>query len=119
MWERFLSLSIPGTTISQMWDNYRFCRQLKLFEPFISVATPYPGSDLYKICKENNYLSKDFNLEDLYIRRFSIITSEWGEFRLRALMISGYMYLKFFQAIDNPVLFSIKLKEYIMVRLTN
>lgn len=113
----FFIVGIPGTSIGQMWDNYRFCRKLKLFEPFISVATPYPGSDLYKTCKEHNYLSKDFNLEDLYIRRFSITTNEWGEFRLRTLMIAGYIYLKFFQALDNPLSFTIKLKDYIGVRL--
>ena len=115
----FFIMGIPGTTISQMWDNYRFCRELKLFEPFISVATPYPGSELYKICKDHNYLSKDFNLEDLYIRKFSITTREWGEFKLRTLMTAGYLYLKFFQALDNPVSFSIKLKEYIKMRLKN
>jgi magnesium-protoporphyrin IX monomethyl ester (oxidative) cyclase len=115
----FFIIGIPGTTIRQMWDNYRFCRKLKLFEPFISVATPYPGSDLYKICKEHDCLSKDFNLEDLYIRKFSISTKEWGECKLRALMTVGYLYLKFFQALENPVLFSIKLKEYIKMRIKN
>jgi len=113
----FFIIGVPNTTISQMWDNYRFCRKLKLFEPFISVATPYPGSDLYKICKEKNYLKKDFNLEDLYIRKFSITTKQWGEPKLRILMKVGYMYLKFFQALDNPVSFSIKLKDYIKRRL--
>ena len=113
----FFIIGIPGTTLSQMWDNYRFCRQLKLFEPFISVATPYPGSDLYAICKEHEYLSEDFSLEDLYIRRFSIRTPGWGGFHLRCLMTAGYLYLKFFQALDDPVLFSRKFKNYIRMRL--
>lgn len=114
----FFIIGIPGTTLSQMWDNYRFCRKLKLYEPFISVATPYPGSELYKICKDNNYLSKDFNLEDLYIRRYSITTHEWGEFRLRTLMSAGYLYLKFFQAIDNPKSFSVKLLSFIKMKFS-
>jgi len=100
-----------------MWDNYRFCRKLKLFSPFISVATPYPGSELYRICKEQNYLSKDFNLEDLYIRKFSIITEQWGGIRLRLLMSAGYFYLKFFQALDDPVGFTKLLAEFITTKL--
>lgn len=113
----FFIIGIPGTSLSQMWDNYRFCRKLRLFEPFISIATPYPGSDLYRICKEHEYLSKDFNLEDLYIRRYSIVTPDWGGVQLRILMAAGYLYLKFFQLLDNPSLFSRKLKDYIMMRL--
>lgn len=113
----FFIIGIPGTTLSQMWDNYRLSRKLRLFNPFISVATPYPGSDLYTICQENGYLSPDFNLEDLYIRKFSIITPHWGGVRLRILMIAGYFYLKFFQALDNPVSFSRLLKGFILERL--
>lgn len=115
----FFIIGIPGMTLSQMWDNYRFCRKLKLFSPFISVATPYPGSDLYTICKEKNYLSQDFNLEDLFIRKFSITTEKWGGLHLRILMNAGYFYLKLFQALDNPLCFLRLLKEYIKMRLKN
>jgi len=99
----FFIMGVPGTTISQMWDNFELCRELKLFNPFISVATPYPGSDLYKICKDNNYLVKDFNLENLYIRKFSIKTNEWGGFTIRILMVIGGLYLQIFRAMDNPI----------------
>lgn len=113
----FFIIGIPGTTLSQMWDNYRFSRKLKLYSPFISVATPYPGSELYTICRDNGYLSPDFNLEDLYIRKFSIITPHWGDVRLRILMTAGYFYLKIFQALDNPVSFSRLLKDFIFAKL--
>lgn len=113
----FFIIGIPGTTLRQMWDNYRLCRKLKIFNPFISVATPYPGSELYNICKENNYLSKDFNLEDLYIHKFSIRTGQWGEIKLRLLMNTGYLYLKMFQAFDDPVMFARLLKDYIGTKL--
>jgi len=115
----FFIIGIPGMTLSQMWDNYRFCRKLKIFSPFISVATPYPGSDLYKICKDKKYLSPDFNLEDLYIRKFSITTELWGGLSLQLLMTTGYFYLKFFQALDNPVSFSKLLRDYIMEKWEN
>ena len=101
----FFIIGIPGTTLREMWDNYRFARRMKVFDPFISIATPYPGSELYDICRENAYLDAGFSLENLHIRTYSIHTPAWGAWRLRLLMEAGYLYLKFFQALDDPVTF--------------
>ena len=102
----FFIIGIPGISLREMWDNYRFARKIRVFDPFISVATPYPGSELYEICRDQKYLIGDYNLENLYIRAFSIETPEWGPWQLRLLMKAGYAYLKFFQALDNPVEFT-------------
>ncbi len=101
----FLIVGMPGDTLEAMWDNYKFARKIKVFDPFISVATPYPGSEIYNTCKENGYLSDDFKFEDLYIRSYPITTKEWGPEELKRLMTKGYLYLKFYQALDNPILF--------------
>jgi hypothetical protein len=37
--------------------------------------------------------------------------------KLRILMQVGYIYLKFFQALDNPGLFAVKLKDRINTRI--
>jgi radical SAM superfamily enzyme YgiQ (UPF0313 family) len=101
----FFIVGIPGTNLGEMWDNYRFARRMKVYDPFISIATPYPGSELYEICKEHGYLNADFSLENLYIRAYSIHTPDWGSWRLSLLMKAGYLYLKFFQALEDPVAF--------------
>lgn len=102
----YLIVGMPGDTLEAMWDNYKFARKIKVFDPFISVATPYPGSEIYNTCKEKGYLSDDFKFDDLYIRSFPITTEEWGPKELKHLMKKGYLYLKFYQAIDNPILFT-------------
>jgi magnesium-protoporphyrin IX monomethyl ester (oxidative) cyclase len=113
----FFIVGIPGTTLGEMWDNYRFARRVRIFDPFISVATPYPGSELYDICKEKAYLCEDFSLEDLYIRAYSIRTPGWGEWRLRILMKAGYYYLKVFQALDDPRGFIRLLGNHVRTRI--
>jgi anaerobic magnesium-protoporphyrin IX monomethyl ester cyclase len=102
----FLIVGMPGDTLEAMWDNYKFARKIKVFDPFISVATPYPGSEIYNTCKEKGYLSDDFKFEDLYIRSYPITTQEWGLEDLKHLMTKGYIYLKFYQLLDNPILFT-------------
>ena len=102
----YFIVGMPGDTLEAMWDNYKFARKIKVFEPFISVATPYPGSEIYDICKERGYIPSDFKLEDLYIRSFPITTEDWNPKQLKRLMIKGYIYLKIYQAIDNPILFT-------------
>ncbi|MDD1665012.1 MAG: B12-binding domain-containing radical SAM protein [Methanomicrobiales archaeon] len=101
----FFIVGIPGTSLGEMWDNYRFARRMKVFDPFISIATPYPGSELYDICREKDYLEAGFSLENLYIRACSIRTPDWGSWHLSLLMKAGYLYLKFFQFLDDPVEF--------------
>ena len=102
----YFIVGMPGVTLEGMWDNYRFARKVKVFDPFISVATPYPGSELYDVCKEKSYIPENFKLDDLYIRSFIIETEDWTQSQLKSLMRKGYVYLKFFQALDNPILFS-------------
>jgi magnesium-protoporphyrin IX monomethyl ester (oxidative) cyclase len=101
----FFILGMPGSTLDEMWDNYRFAKEIRVFHPFFSVATPYPGSELFDTCKENAYIPEDFKLDDLYIRSFMIKTGEWNGSQLRSLMLKGWLYLKFFQAIYEPVPF--------------
>lgn len=102
----FLILGMPGDTLDAMWDNYKFARKIRVFDPFISVATPYPGSEIYDLCNEKGYLSSDFSLEDLFIRSFPISTEDWTPREIKNMMLKGYIYLKFYQFLDNPVLFT-------------
>lgn len=102
----FLILGMPDDTLDAMWDNYKFARKIRVFDPFISVATPYPGSEIYDLCNEKGYLSSDFSLEDLFIRSFPISTEDWTPHEIKRMMLKGYIYLKFYQFLDNPVLFT-------------
>ncbi len=74
----FLIVGMPGETIEEMKKTFRFSRSLGIFDKqHISIATPYPGSELYDICLKNGYFSKDFHFDRLSIRNVNIETGEW------------------------------------------
>jgi len=60
----FFIIGYPGETLKDMQETLDFANSLPLDGRNIHIATPYPGSPLYKLCKENNYLVTDG--EELY-----------------------------------------------------
>ena len=89
----FLVVGMPGETEDQIWDSFRLAGSLGVFTPHISIATPYPGSELYDISRERNYLKSDFSLDDLYIRSFAISTGDLNDKKLKNILSAGEKYL--------------------------
>ena len=79
--------------------------ELGIFTPHRSVATPYPGSELYDICREEGLLRSDFSLDDLYIRSFSISTPELSNKQLKKTISEGEKYLLFSSLKKKPFMF--------------
>jgi len=89
----FLVVGMPGETEEQVWDSFRMAVQLGIYTPHISIATPYPGSELYDLCKERKLFRPDFSLNDLYIRSFSISTDELDVQKLKKILADGQRFL--------------------------
>lgn len=107
----YLVLGMPGETQEQIWDSFRLAEELGIFSPFISIATPYPGSELYELCRKKQYLRDDFNLDDLYIKSFSISTQDMDGQKLKKIVSQGHRYLLFASLRKAPLFF---LKKVIM-----
>ena len=99
----FLVVGMPGETIEDIWTSFKFCAEVGSYNPHISVATPYPGTDLYDECKEKDYFSREYALDGLFISSFMLKTPDWSETDLRKVLIKGKFYLKFRQIIDQPL----------------
>jgi len=99
----FLVFGIPGETEKMVWDSIRFVKNMKIYTPFISIATPYPGSELFNLCKDKGYLKNDFSIDDLYIRSFSISTPELPAKKLKNILKWARAYLIFFYIINHPI----------------
>lgn len=54
-------IGLPGETWDEIRRSCRFAEECDFDVVHFHIATPLPHTDLYNICKENNYLSKDFN----------------------------------------------------------
>jgi len=89
----FLVIGMPGETEEQIWDSFRFAKDLGIYFPHISIATPYPGSELYDICVEKKYLRPGFSLDDLFIRSFPISTEDWSSEGLKEIHAAGQKFL--------------------------
>lgn len=112
----FLIVGMPGESIDQIWDTFKFAKELKVYDAFVSVATPYPGSDLYKNCIEKGYITKDYSLDNLYISSFSISTENWKGEDLKKVFEQGCLYLKKYFYREHPFIF---LKDVIVKLFRN
>jgi magnesium-protoporphyrin IX monomethyl ester (oxidative) cyclase len=65
----FYVIGFPGETISEMKDTtnlaLKLYRDYDLF-PFLMVATPLYGTELYEICIRNHFIKGNPTLEELY-----------------------------------------------------
>lgn len=58
--DAFILIGIPGETKKDIEDSINFLKSIDVNWYRIFVATPLVGSDLYKICVENNYVKESF-----------------------------------------------------------
>ena len=101
----FLVIGMPGEKIEDIWKSFRFAAECGCFSPNISVATPYPGSQLFIDSEKNGYFSRKFTLSDLYTSSFLIRTKEWSEAELRKTLLKGHIYFKSQLLLHEPMLF--------------
>ena len=55
----YFIVGMPGETRESLENSYNFARQLKLKRIEVYYATPFPGTELYDFCLENDYLDLD------------------------------------------------------------
>jgi anaerobic magnesium-protoporphyrin IX monomethyl ester cyclase len=67
----FVMIGIPGETIEDFKETIDICRICQPKEIYLSIFYPYPGTDLYDLCKKMNLLQEimDIKME----RRFAIL----------------------------------------------
>ena len=109
----FLVIGMPGETLSDMWASVRFAGECGCYTPHISVATPYPGTELYDHCIKEGYFSRPFSLDDLFIRSYLIETPDWNERDLRRMLTKATLYLKLRNVMAQPS----KIIEYLVKML--
>lgn len=112
----FFVIGMPGETEDQIWDSYRFARKHGVYNPHVSIATPYPGTELYEIALKNNYLREGYTMDDLFIRSFPISTPEISREKLQQIFNAGQRYMLMSYIQDRP--FEV-MKKFIVKLFTN
>ncbi len=84
--EGFFVVGFPGETPEQVKRTLQYIRRLNLDAYYIFYATPYPGTELYDICKKHNYIIDNFSYKDLESRRIHIETPLLPAEKLRRIV---------------------------------
>jgi anaerobic magnesium-protoporphyrin IX monomethyl ester cyclase len=90
----FLVMGMPGEKISDMWKSFKFAAECGVYNPMISIATPYPGTQLFDSCINDGLFTRQFSLDDLFIRSYLIKTKDWDGDVLQKMLIKGQLYLR-------------------------
>ena len=59
-------LGLPGETPETIRETIEFAKSLDVFSIQVSLAAPYPGTELYRQAKENGWFSDNLNLVDAH-----------------------------------------------------
>lgn len=73
----YFIIGFPGETIDNIKNTFSFAKSLNLDATTFFAASPLPGTELYRICSEKNYLDKKFNWRDLNFGKAVIKTEEF------------------------------------------
>ena len=60
--QAFFIIGLPGTKLEQMRKNFTFMHKHNMHRCHTSILVPYPGTELYNLCIEKEYFTKNFNL---------------------------------------------------------
>lgn len=109
----FLVIGLPGETKEDIKKSFKLAEDLEIYYPHVSIATPYPGSELYNICLEKGYIN-NITSDQLHIRTASISTEEWSKADIekilkvnrRSLRIKGFLHdpVDFFNRVTRKLL---------------
>lgn len=99
----FFVLGMPGETMSDIRKTLDFSCDCKCFSPVISIAVPYPGTELRKICEEMGYYNRSVTLEDLYTESYCLETNDWTAEDIKNLVENLDWYFKMRKLRTEPV----------------
>ncbi len=97
--EGFFVFGFPGESFRQMKDGFDFALSSGLDRAIFLIATPYPGTKLYEICRKEGHLVKNYDYKNLITRKANIETPEFTSGKLErfvARSILKYQIKKLF-----------------------
>jgi magnesium-protoporphyrin IX monomethyl ester (oxidative) cyclase len=90
--DAFFVVGFPQETRSQLLNTFKFADKLGTDNVSFYLATPYPGTELYKICRDKGYFGKEFALDSLGVKKPSLITPNFSTTELEKMI--AYYNLK-------------------------
>lgn len=122
----FMMMGFPGETIEEIKESIRWACRSKLNYAFFSIATPYPGTELYDIAIREGYLRQndDFNSMHVMIPHLNMPqvkpgTLKWLQFRAYlAFYVKPRRLFKVFSSAHLFKAFVRSLRSYVSVAVS-
>jgi len=112
----YFVVGLPGETKEQMQKTFDFARKLKLDAAGIFIATPLPGTELYRLCKEKNYLKAGFGFEKINYAKGNIETPDFTAREVEQLVSKNTLSINMGLILRNPLRF---IKKYFSTFCSN
>jgi radical SAM superfamily enzyme YgiQ (UPF0313 family) len=105
MTKGFFVVGLPGETKEQMRKTFDFAKQLKLDSAGIFIASPLPGTELYRLCRENDYLVEGFSFEKINYAKGNIETPDFTASELEEMVSKEILIINMGLILRNPLRF--------------
>ncbi|MHC9541534.1 MAG: radical SAM protein [Vulcanimicrobiota bacterium] len=112
----YFVVGLPGETLQNMEKTFVFARALSFDAAGIFIATPLPGTELYRLCTEKGYLKKDFSFLRATYARGNIDTPDFTSDQVEKLVSKNMLEINIGLLIRDPHKF---LKKYTKILTGN
>ncbi len=102
--DAFFVVGFPGETKEKIKKTFKYARSLDLENINFFVATPYPGTELDSICRTNNYIDADFDIEKARVGEAHISTPDFSSEELHNMIRKENLLIRL-RLIKNPKVF--------------
>ncbi|MCP4649487.1 MAG: radical SAM protein [PVC group bacterium] len=112
----FFISGFPGETKEQILRSFAFANKMDLDSAWFFIANPTPGSELYDICVEKGYISKDFSFEDIEYNLPHIETEDFTKQEVEKLVLTQFNKYNISLIFRHPMRF---FKKYMILMITH
>lgn len=103
--DAFFVVGFPGETKEQLNNTFRFASRLKVDNVTFYLATPYPGTELYNICREQGLLPRNFSFSGLGVKKAMLSTPNFSADELERMVAFQTLKYKLGLLWHNPAAF--------------
>jgi magnesium-protoporphyrin IX monomethyl ester (oxidative) cyclase len=97
----FFVIGLPGEKKKDIYETINFAKSLDLDDVLFSIATPYPGTDLWELCKSKDILSLD-SYTKLRPKCAVISTDLLGTHDVENLRNEAYLKFQIYKFLRHP-----------------
>jgi len=111
----FFVMGMPGETIQNMKETIQFIKENDFDDILVSIASPYPGTELWDIAMKNGYMDHDPNSAFYEVKpKYSTIsTKEFTAKQVEELRNKAYIEFQLSKLKRHPVKFLTSQRNYL------